>query len=381
MELTERLIKIAKDHYHIDSKGNKTSPSDHKGKGEEAPHDHKLKEGGRTDMKESGKNHKHKEPSGEMTSESKKTASPMLGPVLEGVMSGMSSGKRTAGTVANMMSAQGSKTKNEELAKSIATVTAPAGGIGAVLLGIKKKDEIARVVNRISKGDPMVNAALYTAGVFAGITGGSNLAGAATGALTSFRKSKTTKNMQAKTAMVRGFMKKAKIPAVTPDDIRLLRRYTEHVADEENRKLPYLSDKDFKSRLKDRLAHEHFEIKSDLERQDRPIDSPFKAKLKSTALGTGIGAMGGMYASWLGDMVGPKAQMASFAIPTLLGAGLGYASNRNYTEKGEASRRKELKKKLKKQMRDFPKRKKEIMKDLAHHITYMDGEAIEGSEE
>jgi hypothetical protein len=60
--LLEAFIeKEAKDHYHVDSEGQKTSPSIHEGGEEENPHKHKLKDGGETDKKESGKQHRHKE--------------------------------------------------------------------------------------------------------------------------------------------------------------------------------------------------------------------------------------------------------------------------------------------------------------------------------
>lgn len=71
--LAKGFMKRASDHYHIDSTGEKTSPSDHKGKGEEAPHDHKLKRGGSTDMRPSGIQHKHEEPNGKMTGDAIKT--------------------------------------------------------------------------------------------------------------------------------------------------------------------------------------------------------------------------------------------------------------------------------------------------------------------
>lgn len=60
--LLESFIdKEAKDHYHMDSEGKKTSPSIHDEGKEEKPHKHNLKGGGETDKRPSGQQHVHKE--------------------------------------------------------------------------------------------------------------------------------------------------------------------------------------------------------------------------------------------------------------------------------------------------------------------------------
>jgi len=59
--MSEMIGKEASDHFHIDSEGKATSPSKHEDDEEKNPHNHNLKGGGETDIKESEKPHKHKE--------------------------------------------------------------------------------------------------------------------------------------------------------------------------------------------------------------------------------------------------------------------------------------------------------------------------------
>lgn len=61
MEDIVSLRKTASDHIHPDSKGKPTFPSKHEEGKEENPHTHDLKDGGETDKKPSGEDHKHKE--------------------------------------------------------------------------------------------------------------------------------------------------------------------------------------------------------------------------------------------------------------------------------------------------------------------------------
>lgn len=265
MDLNAKLIKVAKDHYHIDSKGEKTSPSDHKGKGEEAPHDHSLKSGGKTDMRESGKPHKHKEPSGEMTGEAKT----------------------------------------------------------ATLHGMP-----------INQGKP---------------------------------KSPTQSLM----GVVKGFSKKAEMPEVSGDDVRLVRRWMEHFAQKENMKLDsYVSDKEIKDAIRGNLSFNHGKLESSLNKANEPALTKDQTMLRRGLLGGAHGlSLGG-----LGAMALNKNPLVGAGLGVLGGGALGLMSAMGYDQNEENMRRKGMAKDIKKQLKSFPERKKELMKDVAYDL--MDDNSI-----
>lgn len=112
---------------------------------------------------------------------------PLSAGAFGGVISGYHSGRSAAGTVSNMVSSKGSKTKNEELARTLAKGTAPLGALIGLAAGLKHKNKLLELArNNISKEPGMAH--LYEAILpFMAATAGGVLAGGGTGALTSLR--------------------------------------------------------------------------------------------------------------------------------------------------------------------------------------------------
>lgn len=114
----------------------------------------------------------------------------VLDPGIAGHIAGMSTGyykgRDTAGSAANMLSSRGHKTKNEELARSLATITAPVGAIGALILAKKKGADISKLIKKTTD-DPILREILSAAVPFSAAAAGGIVAGGATGAITSIR--------------------------------------------------------------------------------------------------------------------------------------------------------------------------------------------------
>jgi len=107
-------------------------------------------------------------------------SSPAAGGIA-GVVSGYSAGRQGAGSVSNILSRRGYKTKNEEIARNIGRFTGLAGGIGGLALA-----QSFTKGKRFHKDDTM-NTILSAAVPFGAALLGAYLSGAGTGALTSLR--------------------------------------------------------------------------------------------------------------------------------------------------------------------------------------------------
>lgn len=104
-----------------------------------------------------------------------------------GLMSGYSAGRSAAQSTSNILSQKGSKTKNEQLAGTIAKGTAPLGALLGLSLGYKNKTKLLQALKK-HLGDHQVMNQLYEGVLpFATGTAGGAIAGAGTGAAMSLR--------------------------------------------------------------------------------------------------------------------------------------------------------------------------------------------------
>lgn len=104
-----------------------------------------------------------------------------------GLTSGYSSGRSAAGATANALSREGTKTKNEEMARTLAKLIAPVGAGLGLGLGFKHKEKLVNFLrNRISDA-PELQQMYHGVVPFLSGTAGGVVAGAGTGALASLR--------------------------------------------------------------------------------------------------------------------------------------------------------------------------------------------------
>lgn len=112
---------------------------------------------------------------------------PMTAGSIGSIVSGYQSGRSSAKSVSNMVSNRGYKTKNEELAGTLAKGTATAGAVAGLAYGLKNKHKAINFLRKnLSNHHDM--SAIYDLGVpfLSGTTGGI-AAGGATGALVGLR--------------------------------------------------------------------------------------------------------------------------------------------------------------------------------------------------
>jgi hypothetical protein len=113
--------------------------------------------------------------------------SPILAGSLGGLAAGYSGGRSAAETTAGHLSVHGHKTRNEQTAKTIAMLTAPAGAVAGLALMNKHKHKILPYLRKhLGKGGDMEQVYHAALPVLAG-AGGGLAGGAATGGLMSLR--------------------------------------------------------------------------------------------------------------------------------------------------------------------------------------------------
>jgi hypothetical protein len=106
---------------------------------------------------------------------------------LGGLVAGYQGGRKAAETTAGHLSEKGHKTRNEDTAKTLAMLTAPAGAVAGLALMHKHKHKILPVLRKhLGNHQDMEHVYHAVLPAMAGI-GGGLASGAATGGLMSLR--------------------------------------------------------------------------------------------------------------------------------------------------------------------------------------------------